>query len=69
LFNTAEVSNLNKVEKMAYDASLKEKWDYYNSLDYMQKEGFDRGMEKGLKLVLKRVWKKAGTRSLKLPKP
>ena len=49
LFNIAEVSNLNKAEKMAYDASLKEKRDYYNSLDYMKKEGYDRGMEKGIK--------------------
>lgn len=49
LFNIAEVSNLNQEEKMAYDTSLKEKWDYYNSLDYVQKEGFDRGMEKGIK--------------------
>ncbi len=47
LFNIAEVSNLDREEKMAYDTSLKEKWDYYNSLDYVQKEGFDRGERKG----------------------
>ena len=54
LSNIAEVSNLNNEEKMAYDASLKEKWDWYNSLDYIQKEGFDRGLEKGLEQGLEK---------------
>jgi len=48
LFSIAEVSNFNHEEKMAYDASLKEKWDLANSMDYVLKEGFERGIEKGL---------------------
>lgn len=48
LFNIAEVSNLNREEKMAYDASLKYKWDLENSLDYALKEGFERGFRQGM---------------------
>nr|WP_295928965.1 Rpn family recombination-promoting nuclease/putative transposase [uncultured Dyadobacter sp.] len=43
LFQVAEVCNLNQQEKMAYDASLKARWDYYNSLDYALKEGVEKG--------------------------
>lgn len=48
LFQVAEVCNLNHQEKMAYDASLKARWDYYNSLDYALKEGMEKGMEEGI---------------------
>ncbi|WAC15284.1 Rpn family recombination-promoting nuclease/putative transposase [Dyadobacter pollutisoli] len=48
LFNIAEVCKLNKAEKMAYDASLKYKWDWANSLDYIQKEGFEKGVQEGM---------------------
>lgn len=48
LFNIAEVSNLTKDEKMAYDQSLKAQWDYYNSLDYVEKKGFERGIKEGV---------------------
>jgi len=48
LFNIAEVSNLTREEKMAYESSLKEKWDYNNSLDYVLKEGLERGIREGI---------------------
>ncbi|MBE9460700.1 PD-(D/E)XK nuclease family transposase [Dyadobacter sp. UP-52] len=38
LFNIAEVSNLTGKEKMAYDESLKIKWDNYNGMDYAVKQ-------------------------------
>ncbi|WP_439583646.1 hypothetical protein [Dyadobacter bucti] len=38
--------NLAKDEKMAYDQSLKAQWDYLNSMDYVEKKGFERGVEK-----------------------
>ncbi len=38
--------NLAKDEKMAYDQSLKAHWDYLNSMDYVEKKGFERGVEK-----------------------
>jgi predicted transposase/invertase (TIGR01784 family) len=47
LFKIAEVSKLNQKEKMAYDASLKEKWDNQNALDYAVSKGFDDGLQKG----------------------
>jgi predicted transposase/invertase (TIGR01784 family) len=49
LFNIAEVSNLNRQEKMAYDSSLKQKWDLQNSFDYVEKEGFQKGVAEGRK--------------------
>lgn len=48
LFDIAAVSNLNMEEKMAYDASLKEKWDLANSMDYVLKEGYERGIQQGI---------------------
>lgn len=39
LFNIAEVSNLTGKEKMAYDESLKIKWDNYSGMDYAVKKG------------------------------
>ncbi len=47
LFNVAEVSNLNREDKMAYDSSLKQKWDLQNSFDYVEKEGFEKGVTEG----------------------
>ncbi len=38
LFNVAEYANLTKEEKAMYDASLKQKWDNKNVLDYAVKE-------------------------------
>jgi predicted transposase/invertase (TIGR01784 family) len=48
LFNIAEVCKLNKIEKMAYDSSLKYQWDWYNSMDYIEKENFEKGIEQGI---------------------
>ena len=53
LFNIAEVSNLTKEEKMAYETSLKEKWDYYNSMDYVLKEGLEKGIKQGIEKGIK----------------
>jgi len=32
---------------MAYDSSLKQKWDLQNSFDYVEKEGFEKGVTEG----------------------
>ena len=47
LFDIAEVSNLNKQEKMAYDASLKQARDLYAVTEYARKEGLKAGIEQG----------------------
>jgi predicted transposase/invertase (TIGR01784 family) len=51
LFNIAEVSNLTGLEKMAYDASLKEKWDNYSTISYAVKEGKKEGIKEGKKEI------------------
>ncbi|TKT91807.1 Rpn family recombination-promoting nuclease/putative transposase [Dyadobacter frigoris] len=53
LFNIAEVSNLTGKEKMAYDQSLKIKWDNYSTMSYAIKEGKAEGKKEGLKEGLK----------------
>ncbi|KAA0992850.1 Rpn family recombination-promoting nuclease/putative transposase [Dyadobacter aurulentus] len=50
LFDIAEVSNLNKQEKMAYDASLKQARDWYAVTEYARKEGLKAGIEQGKEL-------------------
>ena len=49
LFDIAEISNLTGKEKMAYDASLKEKWDNYSTMTYAISEGRKEGMKEGEK--------------------
>ncbi|MCF0058151.1 Rpn family recombination-promoting nuclease/putative transposase [Dyadobacter sp. CY356] len=53
LFNIAEVSNLTGKEKMAYDESLKIKWDNYNGMDYAVKQGRAAGMREGMEEGIK----------------
>jgi len=61
LFKIAEMSNLSASERMAYDVSLKRKWDWQNSLAYAKKkaaeqgwqEGMEQGREEGMKKGIK----------------
>src|SRR5690606_34880915 len=46
LFNVAEYSNLSKEEKTMYDASLKQKWDNKNVLDYAMKVAAEEAASK-----------------------
>lgn len=39
IFQIGEVSKLQKEERMAYEASLKAKWDWQNALAYAEKKG------------------------------
>jgi predicted transposase/invertase (TIGR01784 family) len=48
VFRIAEVCNLNRQEKMAWDAYLKAKWDNENSMDYAKKEAMREGRELGM---------------------
>ncbi len=54
----AEVCNLNKEEKMAWDAYLKAKWDNENSLDYAKKVAMNEGIKEGLKEGIKKGFEK-----------
>ena len=47
VFQIAEVSNLTKEERMLYERSLKEKWDYENVLAYAVNEGKQEGIQEG----------------------
>jgi predicted transposase/invertase (TIGR01784 family) len=44
----AEVSNLNKEDMNAYEASLKDKRDWKNALDTAIEEALEKGIEKGM---------------------
>lgn len=48
IFQIAEVSKLTKEERMLYEKSLEEKWDYENVLAYAVKEAEEKGIEKGI---------------------
>lgn len=51
LFEIAEVSNLTKEEKMAYDASLKQQRDWYATTESLLNEGERKGIEEGILLA------------------
>ena len=44
----SEYSNLPKEEKDMYDLSIKRKWDYKNTIDYVKKEGLEKGRKEGV---------------------
>jgi predicted transposase/invertase (TIGR01784 family) len=52
LFAIAELSNLNETEMNAYEASLKDKRDWRNAMEYAmtkaRKEGIEEGIGKGI---------------------
>ena len=60
-FKIAEVANLNKQDMEQYQASLKYKRDWKNTLDYAIEEAAEkaaqRGMEKGIKKGMEKVAK------------
>ena len=47
IFSIAEVSKLSKEERMAYEASLKAKWDTQNAFAYVEKKGREEGLREG----------------------
>jgi predicted transposase/invertase (TIGR01784 family) len=55
----AEVSNLNKEEMNAYEASLKEKRDWHSAMDTAIQEALEKGkeewMEKGIEKGIERT--------------
>lgn len=46
IFQIAEVAKLRKEERMAYEASLKARWDTRNAFDSVRREGFQEATEK-----------------------
>ena len=42
IFNISEVANLRKEERMAYEASLKAKWDTQNAFDSVRREAAEQ---------------------------
>ncbi len=47
LFNLAEISKYDKNERLAYQDSLKNYRDYYNTMDYAKQQALDEGLAKG----------------------
>ncbi|WP_317040505.1 PD-(D/E)XK nuclease family transposase [Parapedobacter koreensis] len=46
IFKISEVAKLRKEERMAYEASLKAKWDTQNAFDSVRREALIEGAEK-----------------------
>ncbi|MGV3763060.1 hypothetical protein [Parapedobacter sp.] len=42
IFNISEVAKLRKEERMAYEASLKSKWDTQNAFDSVRREAVEK---------------------------
>ena len=42
IFNISEVAKLRKEERMAYEASLKAKWDTQNAFDSVRREAIEK---------------------------
>jgi len=55
LFSMAEYSNLDKKEREMYNVSLKRKWDHEAVMSFAKQEGFDQGIEEGLKKAEKKI--------------
>ncbi|MBQ9660349.1 MAG: PD-(D/E)XK nuclease family transposase, partial [Bacteroidales bacterium] len=47
LMDTAAFANMTFDEQEAYIASMKQKWDYQNSIDFAEMKGDSRGYERG----------------------
>ena len=47
LFEQAEIAKYNEVERRQYEDSLKEYWDYTNTLDTAFNKGELKGLERG----------------------
>ena len=45
----AEFASMSFEEQEAYIASMKQKWDYDNSIDFAEQKGLARGREEGMK--------------------
>src|SRR5690606_39250139 len=48
IFKISEVAKLRKEERMAYEASLKNKWDTQNAFDSVRREALVEGIEQGI---------------------
>ncbi|HVX01307.1 MAG TPA: Rpn family recombination-promoting nuclease/putative transposase, partial [Candidatus Babeliaceae bacterium] len=49
VFTVAETSKLNQKDMDAYIASMKDKWDWNNALDYAKKEAAREGAKEGIR--------------------
>ena len=52
IFNISEVAKLRKEERMAYEASLKAKWDTQNAFDSVRREGVNEAKVEVVKNLL-----------------
>jgi predicted transposase/invertase (TIGR01784 family) len=59
VFTIAALSNLNKEDMTAYEASLKEKRDWNSAMDTAIREAMEKGIEEGV-LLMARQMKKEG---------
>src|SRR5690606_16280120 len=55
IFKISEVAKLRKEERMAYEASLKAKWDTQNAFDSVRREALREGINEGKAEVVKNL--------------
>ena len=55
IFNISEVAHLGKEERMAYEASLKSKWDTQNAFDTVRREALHEGINEAKVEVVKNL--------------
>ena len=60
IFKISEVAKLKKEERMAYEASLKAKWDTQNAFDSVRREGKEEGRIEGKTEVVRNLIVKLG---------
>jgi len=51
----AEFANMSMEEQEAYIASMKQKWDYDNSIEFAEQKGVEKGRAEGLVQVARRM--------------
>lgn len=58
VFLIAEVSNLNEEDMKTYEASLKEKRDWYSAMETLREEEMEKGVEQGVEQAKLEIAKK-----------
>ena len=57
LMEEAAFANMTWEEQEKYIASMKQRWDFKNTLDFAEMKGMEKGMEKGVEKVAREMLK------------
>ncbi|MEM9833942.1 MAG: Rpn family recombination-promoting nuclease/putative transposase [Bacteroidota bacterium] len=68
VFNIAEVANLNEEDMKTYEASLKQRRDWQNAVEYATQEAEEKGMKRGMEKGMEKMRQKQREIALNLKK-